>query len=137
MSRPGSFGNPFCLGFEEFERQIERIAKTSSEAYPPVNIEEPEQGRLRLTLAVAGFAPESLSVTLSDRELSVRGERPQPSEGRVFLHKGIAARGFLRSFVLADGWDVEGANLANGLLSIELKRIRLTQQIRQISITLG
>ena len=137
MSRPGSFGNPFCLGFEEFERQIERIAKTSSEAYPPVNIEEPEQGRLRLTLAVAGFAPESLSVTLSDRELSVRGERPQPAGDRVFLHKGIAARGFLRSFVLADGWEVEGANLANGLLSIELKRIRLTQQIRQISITLG
>jgi len=137
MSRPGSFGSPFCLGFEEVERLIERIAKTSSEAYPPVNIEEPGEDRLRLTLAVAGFAPDSLSVTLSDRELVVRGERPQPVGDRVFLHKGIAARGFQRSFVLADGWEVERANLANGLLSIELKRIRLTQQIRQISITLG
>ncbi|NJL27814.1 MAG: Hsp20 family protein [Thermoanaerobaculia bacterium] len=137
MSRPGSLGNPFCLGFEDVERLIERIARTSSDAYPPMNVEEPEEGRLRLTLAVAGFAPESLSVTLSDRELTVRGERPQPVEGRVFLHKGIAARGFQRSFILADGWEVEGAHLANGLLSINLKRIRLTQQIRQISITLG
>jgi HSP20 family molecular chaperone IbpA len=137
MSRPGPFGSPFCLGFEEFERLVERIAKTSSEAYPPVNIEEPEEGRLRLTLAVAGFVPESLSVTLSDRELTVRGERPLPNDARVFLHKGIAARGFQRSFVLADGWEVDGANLANGLLSINLKRVRLTQQIRQISITLG
>lgn len=137
MSRPGSVGNPFCLGFEEIERQIERIAKTSSEAYPPVNIEETGEDRLRLTLAVAGFAPESLSVTLSDRELVVRGERPQPAGDRVYLHKGIAARGFQRGFVLADGWEVEGARLANGLLSIELKRVRLTQQIRQISITLG
>jgi HSP20 family molecular chaperone IbpA len=137
MSRPGPMGSPFYLGFEDVERLIERIARTSSESYPPVNIDEPEEGRLRLTLAVAGFAPESLSVTLSDRELTVRGERPQPVEGRVFLHKGIAARGFQRAFLVADGWEVEGARLTNGLLSIELKRIRLTQQIRQISITLG
>ena len=137
MSRPGPFGNAYCLGFDEVERTLERIAKASPEAYPPVNVEEPTEGRLRITVAVAGFAPEQLTVTLSDRELTIKGERPQPDDTRVYLHKGIAARGFQRSFVLAEGLEVEGARLSNGLLRIELKRFRPTPQIRQISITLG
>ena len=116
---------------------LERMAKASADAYPPLNIEEPGDGRLRITLAVAGFAPENLSVTLTDRELTVKGERPAPTEGRVFLHKGIAARGFVRSFVLAEGLEIEGAILTNGLLRIEMKRRRQTPEIRQIPITLG
>ena len=137
MSRPGPFGSPFCLGFDEVERLLERMAKASADAYPPLNIEEPGEGRMRITLAVAGFASENLSVTLTDRELTVKGDRPQPSDGRVFLHKGIAARGFLRSFVLAEGLEIEGAILTNGLLRIEMKRRRQPPEIRQIPITLG
>ena len=137
MSRPGPFGNAYCLGFDEVERTLERMAKASSDAYPPVNVEEPSEGRLRITLAVAGFPPEQLSLTLGDRELTIKGERPQPDDTRVYLHKGIAARGFQRSFVLADGLEVESARLSNGLLRIELKRVRPTPRIRQIPITLG
>lgn len=135
MSRPGPFGNPYCLGFDDVERIVERLSKTTSEAYPPINIDEPAPGALRVTLAVAGFAPEHLSVTLTDRELTVKGERPPTSESRVYLHKGIAARGFQRTFVLADGWEVEMARLSNGLLTIGLKNVRRTPQIRQIPIT--
>jgi HSP20 family molecular chaperone IbpA len=135
MSRPGPFGNPYCLGFDGVERVLERLAKTAPESYPPLNIEEPAEGHLRVTLAVAGFAPENLSLTLADRELIVKGERPQASDDRVFLHKGIAARGFHRAFILAEGWEVEGAHLHNGLLRIELKRVRQTPQIRHIPIT--
>jgi HSP20 family molecular chaperone IbpA len=137
MSRPGPFGNAYCLGFDEIERVLERMAKVSTEAYPPLNIEEPAEGVLRITLAVAGFAPEQLTVALTGRELTIKGERPQPGDTRVFLHKGIAARGFLRSFVLAEGLEVEGANLSNGLLRIDLRRVRQTHQIRQIPITLA
>ncbi|MEQ1866831.1 MAG: Hsp20 family protein [Micropepsaceae bacterium] len=137
MSRPGPFGNAYCLGFDEIERVLERMAKVSTEAYPPLNIAEPAEGTLRITLAVAGFAPEQLSVTLTGRELTIKGERPQPGDTRVFLHKGIAARGFLRSFVLAEGLEVDGAHLANGLLRIDLSRVRQNHQIRQIPITLA
>ena len=137
MSRPGPFGNAYCLGFDEIERVLERMAKVSTDAYPPVNIEEPVEGALRITLAVAGFEPGQLAVTLTGRELTIKGERPQPGDTRVFLHKGIAARGFLRSFVLAEGLEVDGALLSNGLLRIDLKRVRPNHQIRQIPITLA
>lgn len=137
MSRPGPFGNAYCLGFDEIERVLERMAKLATDAYPPVNIDEPAEGALRITLAVAGFAPEQLCVTLTGRELTIKGERPQPGETRVFLHKGIAARGFLRSFVLAEGLEIDGAQLSNGLLRIDLKRVRQNHQIRQIPITLA
>lgn len=134
MSRPGPFGNPYCLGFDDVERILERLAK-ATDAYPPLNIEEPAEGELRVTLAVAGFAPEHLSVTLTGRELMVKGERPAGGESHVYLHKGIAARGFQRTFVLADGWEVEMARLSNGLLTIGLKNVRRIPQIRQIPIT--
>lgn len=135
MSRPGPFGNPYCLGFGDVERVLERMARSAPEAYPPINIEEPAEGELRVTLAVAGFAPEHLTVSLIDRELTVKGERPTTGDARVYLHKGIAARGFVRTFVLADGWEVESARLHNGLLRIDLRKLRPTPQIRQIPIT--
>lgn len=135
MSRPGPFGNPYCLGFGDVERILERMAKAAPEAYPPINIEEPADGELRVTLAVAGFAPEHLTVSLADRELTVEGERPAGGDARVYLHKGIAARGFVRTFVLADGWEVDGARLNNGLLRIDLRKLRAPPQIRQIPIT--
>jgi HSP20 family molecular chaperone IbpA len=136
MSRPGPFGNPYCLGFDDVERVLERLAKNAPESYPPLNIEEPGEGQLRVTLAVAGFAPEHLTVTLADRQLTVKGDRPATDETHVYLHKGIAARGFQRTFILADGWEVESARLSNGLLRIDVRKLRPTSQIRQIPITL-
>lgn len=136
MSRPGPFGSPYCLGFDDVERVLERLAKNAPESYPPLNIEEPGEGQLRVTLAVAGFAPEHLTITLADRQLTVKGDRPATDESRAYLHKGIAARGFQRTFILADGWEVEGARLSNGLLRIDVRKLRPTSQIRQIPITL-
>lgn len=136
MSRPGPFGHPYLLGFEEIERMLDRLAK-QAEAYPPCNIEELGEGHLRITLAVAGFSQETLQVVLTDRELCVRGERPQAEEDRTFLYKGIAARGFQRSFILAEGWEVEGARLLNGLLRVDLKRVKLAPDVRKIPITIG
>src|ERR1700752_691314 len=115
MSRPGPFGHPYLLGFEEIERVLDRLAK-QAEAYPPCNIEELVDGHLRITLAVAGFPPDALSIVLTDRELTIKGDRPSGEEERTFLYKGIAARGFQRSFILAEGWEIEGARLLNGLL---------------------
>ncbi|MDZ4867119.1 MAG: Hsp20 family protein [Alphaproteobacteria bacterium] len=135
MSRPGPFGNPHCLGFDDVERILERLAKTTPESYPPINIEEPAEGQLRVTLAVAGFAPEHLTATLADRQLMIKGDGPPAGESRIYLHKGIAARGFQRTFILADGWEVESARLSNGLLRIDIRKLRPTSQIRQISIT--
>ena len=137
MSRPGPFGHPHCLGFDEVERLVERLARGQTDAYPPVNIEEVAEDRLRVTLAVAGFAPEQISITLTGRELTIKGERTQPAEGRTYLHKGIATRGFQRGFLLAENLHVESAMLTNGLLRIELKRRVETLEIRQIPITLG
>lgn len=135
MSRPGPFGHPFCLGFEDVERLVERLARSQTDAYPPINIEEVAEDRLRLTLAVAGFAAEQLSITLTGRELTVKGERTQPPEGRTYLHKGIATRGFQRGFLLAENLEIDSAQLINGLLRIELTRRLPTLEIRQIPIT--
>ena len=135
MSRPGPFGHPYLLGFEEIERLLDRLVK-QAEVYPPCNVEELGDGRLRIMLAVAGFSRETLSIVLTDRELNIRGERPPGEEDRTFLYKGIAARGFQRSFILADGWEIEGARLLNGLLRIDLKRVKTAPDVRKIPITL-
>ena len=135
MTRPGLFGSPFFLGFDEMERVLERLSRVTPDAYPPLNIEEPDANTLRITLAVAGFAPDQLSVSLCDRELSVRGEKPQSAEGRVFLHKGIAARGFSRTFVLAHGIEIAAATLSNGLLRIDLTRSPKAQAVVHVPIT--
>ena len=117
-----SFGtHPFLLGFEQLERLVERTAKTA-ESYPPFNIEATSETAYRITLAVAGFCEEDLSITVEDRQLVIRGRQAEDMGERVFLHRGIAARAFQRSFVLADGVEVAGASMEHGLLHIDLRR---------------
>ena len=118
-----TFGaHPFLLGFEQLERLVERTAKTASEGYPPFNIEATTDTTYRITLAVAGFRDEDLAITVEDRQLVVRGRHPEDPGERVYLHRGIAARAFQRSFVLADGVEVAGASLDHGLLNVDLHR---------------
>ena len=118
-----SFGaHPFLLGFDQLERLVERTAKSAGEGYPPFNIEQASDNAFRITLAVAGFREDDLSITVEDRQLMIRGKQSYDDDGRVFLHRGIAGRAFQRSFVLADGVEVAGAKLENGLLHIDLKR---------------
>ena len=118
-----TFGaHPYLLGFEQLERLVERTAKTASEGYPPFNIEAVAENVYRITLAVAGFRDEDLAITVEDRQLVIRGRQAEDSAERIFLHRGIAARAFQRSFVLADGVEVAGASLDHGLLNIDLRR---------------
>ncbi|NPD17091.1 Hsp20 family protein [Xinfangfangia sp. D13-10-4-6] len=120
-----TFGaHPFLLGFEQLERLVERTAKSGGEGYPPYNIEAVTENAYRITLAVAGFREEDLAITVEDRQLVIRGRVSDGENGqeRVFLHRGIASRAFQRSFVLADGVEVGGAHMENGLLHIDLRR---------------
>lgn len=128
--------HPFLLGFEELERLVERTARASSDGYPPYNIEQTGETGFRITLAVAGFSRDDLSVTLEDRQLMVRG-RTADETSRVYLHRGIAARQFTRAFVLADGVEVRGAELADGLLHLELQRSVPENVVKQIRIETG
>ena len=136
MTRTLLFDSPFLLGFEHTRNLIERAAKAAAESYPPYNVEDRGEGALRITLAVAGFTPEQLGVTVEDRQLTVQGRRDgdhaRPDE--AYLHRGIAARGFIRSFVLADGMVVEGATLEHGLLHIDLSRPEPEKRITQVPI---
>ncbi len=136
MSRPSLFGSPLLLGFEEFERAIERLSRQSGETYPPYNVEQHSESRLRIVLAVAGFAPEDLSVQVEGNQLVIRG-RQAPKEAGALLHRGIATRQFQRSFVLADGIEVSGAALDDGLLRIDLERPVVDTRIRRIEIVSG
>ena len=140
MTRMTLQSNPLLLGFEELERLVERANKTSGDGYPPYNIEriaKAEQGDvpdiLRITLAVAGFTREQLEIQLEDKHLSIRGKQVDDVP-RNFIHRGIAARQFCRTFVLADGLEVHSADLSNGLLSIDLIRIMPARLSRTISI---
>ena len=138
MTRMTSLTSPFLLGFDEFERALERVAKTASDGYPPYNIErlapnEAEPERLRITLAVAGFTRDQLEETLEEKQLVIRG-RQTDDKTRVYLHRGIAARQFQRSFLLVDGMEVLGADLSNGLLSVDLARPEPDRIIRKIAI---
>lgn len=135
MNRSIVFDSPFLLGFEHTRSLIERAAKAASEGYPPYNVEDRGDGALRITLAVAGFTPETLQVTLEDRQLTVAGRREDAGKGEeAYLHRGIAARGFVRSFVLADGVEVDRALLEHGLLHIDLSRPQPERQVKQIPI---
>ena len=134
MTRTTLFGSPLFLGFDQLEMARERLAKVSAEGYPPYNIEQTGPDSLRITLAVAGFTMEELSITLEDNQLIVRGRQADDSEGRVFLHRGIAARQFQRPFVLADGIEVKGAWLDRGLLNIDLHRPQAETRVRTIRI---
>ena len=132
MPRLQVFNHPLLLGFEEFERTLDRIAK-SGDGYPRYNIEQRGENGIRITLALAGFSAADLSVHVEDNQLVVRGRQEEP-EGRVYLHRGIAARQFQRSFVLADGLEVTGATLDNGLLNIDLERPPAATRVRRIEI---
>jgi len=138
MSRQSPFGHPFLVGFDEIEQALDRVAKAASDGYPPYNIERlarannvPE--RLRITLAVAGFSRDELEVILEENQLVIRG-RQIDDKTRHFLHRGIAARQFQRAFLLAEGMEVLGADLSNGLLSIDLARPEAERIVRRINI---
>jgi HSP20 family molecular chaperone IbpA len=137
MSRVPSLSSPFLLGFDEIERVLDRVAK-AADGYPPYNIEriaraEDAPERLRITLAVAGFTRDQLDVTVEESQLVIRG-RQQDDKARQYLHRGIAARQFQRTFVLADGMQVLNADLKNGLLSIDLARPEPERIVKTISI---
>lgn len=132
MTRPVLFDSPFLLGFEHTRALIDRAAKAAAESYPPYNVEALDEGHVRISLAVAGFTPDQLSVTVEGGQLVVRGERE--GADRAYLHRGIAARGFSRTFVLAEGLEVEGAVLEHGLLHIDVVRPEPSQRIKQIPI---
>ncbi len=133
MSRSPVFGSPLFLGFDHLEQMLDRVAK-NADGYPPYNIEQIGSNRLRITLAVAGFSMDDLQITQEDNQLVIRGRQKDDSEGRVFLHRGIAARQFQRAFVLAEGIDVEGAWLDNGLLHVELERPQPEVRVKTIQI---
>lgn len=129
--------HPFLLGFEELERLVERTAKSGNDGYPPYNIERESTTSYRITLAVAGFAEGDLAITVEDNQLVIRGRQSDDSEGRVFLHRGIAARQFQRSFVLAEGVDVGEAIMENGLLHVDLTRAVPDSVVQTINIRKG
>ncbi len=129
------FDSPFLLGFEHTRNLIERAAKAASDSYPPYNVEQLSDTQIRITLAVAGFSPDQLSVTIEDTQLIISGRRePDGRADQAYLHRGIAARGFLRHFVLADGMEVEAATLEHGLLHIDVVRVEPEKQVRRIPI---
>ena len=138
MTRLGLLSNPLLLGFEESERLIDRAGKSANEGYPPYNIErvaaaDGQAERLRITLAVAGFTRDQLEITLEDKQLQIRGKQ-QDEGAREFIYRGIAARQFSRTFVLADGIEVRSAELANGLLAVDLVRHEPERLVRRIEI---
>ena len=130
--------SPFLLGFDEFERVLTRVAKSSGDGFPPYNIERltsdgQNEDILRITLAVAGFSRDQLDITVEDRQLTIKGQqRDEPK--RIYLHQGIAARQFIRTFVLADGIEVNSADLQDGMLSIDLLKVEQKHKLRQINI---
>lgn len=133
------FTNPLLLGFDQLERVLDRASKSGNDGYPPYNIEKVhdhsgERGDLiRITLAVAGFADEDLDISVEENQLTIRGKQTDDQD-REYLHRGIAARQFQKAFVLAEGMEVGGAELTNGLLSIELVRLQPERVVRKISI---
>jgi len=137
MTKVSLGSHPYMLGFEQLERLLERSAKSGNEGYPPFNIEQTSEHSYRITLAVAGFAESDLSITLEDRQLVIRGRQTDDAEERVFLHRGIAARQFQRSFVLADGVEVGAAAMENGLLHVDLNRAKPETVVQTIKINKG
>jgi HSP20 family molecular chaperone IbpA len=136
MSRLSLFNSPLLLGFDHFERALDRVSKVSADGYPPYNVEQLGENALRITLAVAGFQMSDLSITVEDNQLVVRGRQTDDTQ-RVYLHRGIAARQFQRSFVLAEGIEVSGASLDNGLLHIDLVRPEAESRVRNVEIKMG
>jgi HSP20 family molecular chaperone IbpA len=136
MTRLSLFNSPLLLGFDHFERALDRVSKISSDGYPPYNIEQMDENALRITLAVAGFTMSDLGITIEDNQLVIRGKQTDDTQ-RIYLHRGIAARQFQRSFVLAEGIEVSGAWLDNGLLHIDLVRPDVETRVRTVDIKSG
>ncbi len=138
MNRTIMFDSPFLLGFEQTRALIERAARASGDSYPPYNVEETGENGLRISLAVAGFSAADLSVTVEDNQLVISGRREDgaetPGADKAYLHRGIAARAFLRTFVLADGMEVSGAWLEHGLLHVDLTRKAPAKLVKRIPI---
>ena len=135
MSKLSLGTHPFLLGFEQLERLVEHTAKTGNDGYPPYNIEQLGDDRLCITLAVAGFAEDDLTVEIVDNQLLIQGRQREDDAGRVYLHRGIAARQFQRTFILADGIVVEGARLDKGLLRIDIIRPKPEARVRTVKIS--
>ena len=137
MSRVSAFSNPFLVGFEEIERAVDRLSKGAGDGYPPYDIQrlttDDGETALRITLAVAGFSDDELDVTVEENELVIRGHKSEEPE-RIFLHRGIAARQFQKTFLIAEGIEVLGATLAEGLLSIDLSRPTNQRVARRIKV---
>jgi HSP20 family molecular chaperone IbpA len=133
MSRLSLFNSPLLLGFDHFERALDRVSKVAADGYPPYNVEQTLPDTLRITLAVAGFMMDDLSIRIEDNQLVVRGKQTDDKD-RVYLHRGIASRQFQRSFVLAEGIEVAGAFLDSGLLHIDLVRPTPESRVRNIEI---
>ena len=134
MPRMTAFNSPLLLGFDHLEQMLDRATRTSAEGYPPYNIEQTGENGLRISLAVAGFSMDDLSVTIEDNQLMIRGRQTEEKD-HVYIHRGIAARQFQRSFVLAEGIEVMDADLNNGLLHIDLERIVPEPEVRTIPIS--
>lgn len=128
------FDSPFLLGFDHTRALIDRAQRAAADSYPPYNVEQTGERSVRITLAVAGFSPDDLSVTQESRQLTIAGKREAGGDPQAFLHRGIAGRGFVRSFVLADGLEVDGARLEHGLLHVELSRPEDAPSVRTIPI---
>ncbi|MAI11864.1 MAG: heat-shock protein Hsp20 [Rhodospirillaceae bacterium TMED167] len=137
MTRMQIFDSPFLLGFDHFERVLDRVSKASSEGYPPYNIEQIGEEHLRITLAVAGFTMADLDVSIEDNQLVIRGRQSDDDNSKIYLHRGIAGRQFQRSFVLAEGIEVTAAKLQDGLLHIDLSRPIPEPQVKKIKIENG
>ena len=132
------FDSPFLLGFDHTRALIDRAARAAADSYPPYNVEQLGERAVRITLAVAGFGPDDLTITLEGRQLSIAGRREDPGKGgQAYLHRGIAGRGFVRNFVLADGLEVDLARLEHGLLHVDLSRPEDQPTVRRIPITAG
>ena len=134
MPRLSLFNSPLLLGFDHIEQMMERLQKASGDGYPPYNIEQTSEYGLRITLAVAGFTMDDLNVTIEANQLQIRGRQADDSDEKVYLHRGIAARQFQRSFLLAEGIEVSGAELDNGLLRIDLARPKIEEHVKTVEI---
>lgn len=135
MTRLSLFNSPFLLGFDHFERTVDRISKLSSDSYPPYNIEQTSSSMLRITIAVAGFEKKELDISLEGNQLVIRGCRSNVDSEKIYIHRGIATRQFQRNFVLADGILVNGASMENGLLFIDLLQPKSEEESKKIEIT--
>lgn len=134
-TRLSLFDSPLLLGFDQFEEAFDRLKKTSGDGYPPYNIEQISENALRITIAVAGFTMDDLDVQIDNNQLSIRGKQENDSDKeRIFIHRGIAARQFQRSFILAENIEVQGAWLDNGLLNIDMIRIEPESNAKKIKI---